>query len=91
MAAASVVVQSLIKKDLIMKRFVLMLVMPWLISFYAVAQFSVSGIVREKNSGQVMSGASIGIEGQYLGAVSDVSGAFILKNMKVIYSKQLSR
>ncbi|HOY31650.1 MAG TPA: TonB-dependent receptor [Bacteroidales bacterium] len=65
-----------------MKRFVLMLVMPWLISFYAVAQFSVSGIVREKNSGQVMSGASIGIEGQYLGAVSDVSGAFILKNMK---------
>ncbi|MBP8042893.1 MAG: carboxypeptidase-like regulatory domain-containing protein, partial [Bacteroidales bacterium] len=46
------------------------------------AQYNITGTVREKNSGQALSGASVGIVGQYLGTVSNPSGEFILKNIK---------
>jgi len=46
------------------------------------AQFNITGTVREKSSGQALSGASVGIVGQYLGTVSNPSGEFTLRNIK---------
>lgn len=65
-----------------MKRIFLSLVLPLLVPLYALAQFTVSGTVRVKDSGQALAGASVGIEGQYLGVPSGTSGEFILKNLK---------
>ena len=65
-----------------MKKIFLSLVLPMLIPLLVSAQLTISGTVREKNSGQALTGASIGIEGQYLGTTSNESGNFTLKNLK---------
>ncbi|HNW89755.1 MAG TPA: TonB-dependent receptor [Bacteroidales bacterium] len=65
-----------------MKKFLLSLVLTVLLPFWVSAQFTISGTIHEKNSGQALSGASIGIVGQYLGTISNSSGEFTLKNLK---------
>ena len=51
------------------------------------AQFNITGTVREKSSGQALSGASVGIVGQYLGTVSNPSGEFTLRNINKVRTR----
>lgn len=60
----------------------LSLVLPMLISVYAMAQHTISGTVREKNTGQALFGASVGFTGLFIGAATDAEGNFTIKNLK---------
>ncbi len=65
-----------------MKRVVLCLVLPILFPLWVSAQFSITGTVRDKKTGGTLEGASVGIEGQYLGTITNSAGEFTLKNLK---------
>ncbi|MEI6122641.1 MAG: TonB-dependent receptor [Bacteroidota bacterium] len=65
-----------------MKKVLFCLVIPMLLPIISLAQFNISGHVSDKNSAAKLSGASIGIEGLFIGTISDDEGNFTIKNLK---------
>jgi len=53
-----------------------------LLPFVAAAQFSVSGKITDQQSGESLPGATISIENTYLNTVANISGAYVIKNVK---------
>ena len=65
-----------------MKKIMLGLVLPMLVPLLSWGQLSITGTIKEKNTGQALYGASVGFEGLYIGTISDESGNFGFKNLK---------
>ncbi len=65
-----------------MKKVIFSLVILLALPFMSLAQFTISGHIIDKNSAQKLSGASITVEGLFVGTVSDDNGDFIIKNIK---------
>jgi iron complex outermembrane receptor protein len=65
-----------------MKKFLFLLALPVILPFFAVAQFSISGKVSDKTSGEALPGAVISVSNTYIAVSSDIAGSFVIKNLK---------
>lgn len=60
----------------------LLLALPVILPFLTLAQFSISGKVSDKTTGENLTGAVVSISNTYIAVSTDISGAFSIKNLK---------
>ncbi len=65
-----------------MKKFFILLALPVIMPFCIMAQCSVSGKVTDKTTGEALPGAVVSISNTYIAATTDLSGSFLIKNLK---------
>jgi iron complex outermembrane receptor protein len=51
-------------------------------TFAGIAQCTISGHITDRNTGKSLSGASVSIEGQFIGTTSDSSGYYMISKLK---------